>query len=411
MKFLVLLIVSILLLPYSNANSQNVLTGLDQVNDYLSWFKGKRIGIIANHTSVNRDGKHAAQVFKEMDGCTLSALFGPEHGFIGKHSAGEKIENSGFSYNSIPIYSLYGKNLKPTKEMMDKVDLLVFDIQDIGTRFYTYIWTMALAIEAAAENSKEIIILDRPNPLSGFITEGNIPDKRFASFVGLHPVPVRYGLTCGELASLINSNGWLKNSVRADLRIIPLKNWKRSMWYNETGLKFIKPSPNIPSLETAIVYPGLCLLEGTNLSEGRGTYKPFMQFGAPWINGDSLSIALNNLKIEGIKFSPVTFKPVSIDTMSKYPKYQNEICNGCVIEITDRDIIKSWITGLMIVKTIYNIYPTKFKWRTRHFDRLCGTDIFRKEIESHSNLDLIIKSQQSELLQFNKLREKYFLYP
>jgi len=324
---------------------------------------------------------------------------------------GQKIENSGFIYNSVPIFSLYGKNLKPTKEMMDKVDLLVFDIQDIGARFYTYIWTMALAMEAAAENGKEIIILDRPNPLNGLKIEGNIPYKRFASFVGLHPVAVRYGLTSGELASLINGEGWLKNGIRTNLKIIPLKGWKRSMWYTETGLKFTKPSPNIPSLETAIVYPGLCLLEGTNISEGRGTYKPFIQFGAPWINEDSLSIALNNLKIDGIKFSPVTFKPVSIDTMSKYPKYQNEICKGCTIEITNRDIFKSWNTGLKIIQTIHDIYPTNFEWRTRHFDRLCGTDIFRKEIDNHSNLNLTIMSQQSDLLRFNKLREKYFLYP
>jgi len=215
-----------------------------------------------------------------MPGVEVTALFGPEHGIYGLAEAGIKVADKKDDRFGIPVYSLYGKTAKPTAEMLKDVDVLVFDIQDIGARFYTYIYTMAYAMEAAAENNKPFVVLDRPNPINGLAVQGNILEKDFATFVGLYPIPVRHGMTVGELARMFNDQGWLKNGIRANLTVVPMQGWKRSMWYDRTGLKFIKPSPNMPNIKTATVYPGLCLLEGTNISEGRGTNKPFLQFGA-----------------------------------------------------------------------------------------------------------------------------------
>ena len=240
--------------------------------------------------------------------------------------------------------------------MLHDIDLLVFDIQDIGARFYTYVSTMSLAMEAAAENGKRFVVLDRPNPITGCHVEGNVLEPALSSFVGLYPIPVRHGMTAGELAKMFNEQGWLAGGVKADLVVIPMEGWRRRMWYDQTGLRFIRPSPNMPDLRTAEVYPGLCLLEGTNVSEGRGTRMPFRQFGAPWIDSKHLADRLNKLNLPGMHFETASFTPAS-------SKYQGQTCNGVRIIITDRDQLEPYYSGIRIISEICRMYPRNLQWK------------------------------------------------
>ena len=381
----------------------SVKTGLDNINSYGHLFDGKRVGIITNHTAYNRSGQYIVDVFGDMGNVKVTAFFSPEHGIYGVEEDGRRIDSMTEPKYQIPVYSLYGKTLKPTAEMLKNIDVLVFDIQDIGARFYTYIYTMSLAMEAAAEYDKRFVVLDRPNPINGLQVEGNILKPQFATFVGLYPVPVRHGMTAGELARMFNEQGWLKDSVKADLVVIPMKGWRRRMWYDRTGLKFIKPSPNMVSLETATVYPGLCLLEGTNVSEGRGTTLPFTQFGAPWIDSARLYAELNKLNLPGIRFRPASFTPDS-------SKYKDQQCKGVRIFITDRDLLEPYWSGVLIVNKIYQMYPNKFLWKTNHFDRLCGTSAIREAITNRSSLEELRESWQADLKSFLKIRRKYLMY-
>ena len=378
-------------------------TGLDNINSYRHLFDGKRVGIITNHTAYNRSGQYIVDVFRKMDNVKVAAFFSPEHGIYGVEEDGRRIESMTEPNYQIPVYSLYGKTLKPTRQMLENIDVLVFDIQDIGARFYTYIYTMSLAMEAAAEYDKRFVVLDRPNPINGLRVEGNILKPQFATFVGMYPVPVRHGMTAGELARMFNEQGWLKDGVKADLVVIPMKGWHRKMWYDRTGIKFIKPSPNMVSLETATVYPGLCLLEGTNVSEGRGTLIPFTQFGAPWIDSGRLAAELNRLNLPGIRFRPVSFTPVS-------SKYKGQQCKGVRIIITDRDLLEPYWSGILIVNKIYQLYPNEFQWKTGHFDRLCGSSAIREAITTQSSLEKLRESWQVELKSFLQIRSKYLMY-
>ena len=379
-------------------------TGLDNINSYRHLFEGKRVGIITNHTAYNRSGQYIVDVFRNMDNVKVAAFFSPEHGLYGVEEDGKRIESMTEPNYKIPVYSLYGETRKPARQMLENIDILVFDIQDIGARFYTYIYTMSLAMEAAAENGKLFVVLDRPNPINGLQVEGNILKPQFASFVGLYPIPVRHGMTAGELAGMFNQQGWLKDGVKADLMVIPMKGWRRSMWYDRTGLKFIKPSPNMVSLEAASVYPGLCLLEGTNVSEGRGTPMPFTQFGAPWIDSESLAAELDKLNLSGIRFRPVSFTPVS-------SKYRDQRCKGVKITVTNRDLLEPYWGGILIVNKIYQMYPNDFQWRASHFDRLCGTSAIREAITNRSSIEKLREEWQADLKSFLKIRHKYLLYP
>ncbi len=378
-----------------------VRTGLDNIASYERIFRGKRVGIITNHTAYNSAGRHITDVFGDMEGVRITALFGPEHGIRGTEAAGKRIDSQ---TGDVPVYSLYGKTVKPTARMLRDVDVLVFDIQDVGARFYTYTYTMSLAMEAAAENGKRFVVLDRPNPINGLTVEGNILEPKFASFVGLYPIPVRHGMTVGELAKMFNRQGWLKGGVKADLVVVPMQGWRRSLWYDETGLRFIKPSPNMTNLKTAAVYPGLCLLEGTNVSEGRGTGKPFLQFGAPWIAADDLTVRLNKLGLPGMQFQPASFTPNA-------SKYAGEACHGAEITITHRDLLEPYWTGILIVNEIYRMHPDEFEFRAEHFDCLCGTANVRNAIASGSSLQSLKESWQARLKAFLQIRKKYLLYP
>ncbi len=404
-----LLCFSVLFLFSGSCSSVVTTSGLDNVPASQAVFKGKRIGIIGNQTSVDSRGQSIVTVFKNIPGVTIGVLFGPEHGFRGTADAGAKVTNSRDPLAGVPVYSLYGTVRKPTPEMLKNIDMLVFDIQDIGTRYYTYISTMALAMEAAAENHIPFIVLDRPNPINGITVEGSVLDTAFASFVGKYPVAVRHGMTIGEMARLINGEGWLANHIKADLTVIRVKNWHREEWYDETGLSFIKPSPNMPDLETAALYPGMCLLEGTNVSEGRGSLLPFKIFGAPWIDGPKLTDRLNRLQLPGIVFRDTVFTPRSISGMSANPKYKNKTCNGCRVYITNRKIMQPFYSGLSIVAQIRQSYPDSLRFRTGHFDRLCGTDKIRKTIQA-GNLNRLKKLSALGVDDFKALRRLYLLY-
>jgi uncharacterized protein YbbC (DUF1343 family) len=379
------------------------MTGLDCVDSYNKVFRGKRIGIITNHTAYDSKGRYIVDVFKNMPDVKITALFGPEHGLWGKEQDAIKIDNQLDPTYRLKVFSLYGKTIKPTPEMLQNIDVLVFDIQDIGARFYTYIYTMSLAMEAAAENNMRFVVLDRPNPINGLRVEGNLLEPAFSSFVGLYPIPVRHGMTAGELAKMFNGQGWLKNGVKANLVIIPMKGWRRSMWYDQTGLTFIKTSPNMPNLETATIYPGLCLLEGTNISEGRGTNMPFRQFGAPWIDSKHLAEQLNKLYLPGMRFEPVSFRPT-------FSKYKNQLCNGVRIITKERDQLEPYFSGIKIVNEIYRMYPRDFQWKVKHFDRLCGTSMIRETITNQSPLDSLRKKWQVGFKSFHDIRKKNLLY-
>ena len=387
-----------------------VLTGLDRVSEFAEMFQNKRLGIITNHTAYTRDGRYITEVFQNIPGARIVALFGPEHGIRGSAAAGEKVASQVNPLEGIPIYSLYGKTRKPTPQMLKGIDVLVFDIQDIGARYYTYISTMGLAMEAAAEQGIPFVVLDRPNPINGVDVEGNCLDTTFRSFVGMYPIPERHGLTVGELARMINGEGWLKNGIRAQLTVIPMKNWKRRMWFDETGLKFRKTSPNMPDLETATLYPGLCLIEATNVSEGRGTYFPFKVIGAPWLDGHKLAQSLNQLKLPGVFFRDTSFVPHEIPGMALHPKYEGQTCSGVRIHITDRQQFRPFFTGLQILATLRREYPDQFRIRARAMDRLAGTDQLRLALEKGEDLTKLYRRWEKELDSYKRLKMKYQLY-
>jgi uncharacterized protein YbbC (DUF1343 family) len=378
-------------------------TGLDNMGRHKDLFAGKRIGIIANHTSYDSEGKYIVEVFRAMADVRVVALFSPEHGLRGLDEAGEQVVDGKDPVTGLPVHSLYGKTNKPTAQMLADIDVLVFDVQDVGARFYTYLYTMSLSMEAAAEAGKRFVVLDRPNPIGGVQVEGPILDPKLASFVGLYPIPVRYGLTVGELAKMINGEGWLAKGVKADLAVVPLIGWRRGMWYDQTGLRFIKPSPNMPDLETATIYPGLCLLEGTNISEGRGTPKPFRQFGAPWMDPNALAARLNALSLPGLRFRPTSFTPTS-------SKFQGQKCLGVEITLTDRTRLEPFWAGVQIINELHRLYPDKFEWRSAHFDRLCGTPTIREAITARKPLPDLKTSWAAEGKAFREKGRKYLLY-
>ena len=381
-----------------------VRLGIDNVGEHKELFTGKRVGIVANHTSFNSGGKYIVDVLREMENVRVVALFSPEHGLQGTEEEGKKLDSQSDPKYGLPVYSLYGRVTKPTAEMLAGVDVLVFDIQDVGARFYTYLYTMSLAMEAAAENGKRFVVLDRPNPVNGLQVEGKVLNPQSSSLVGLYPIPVRYGMTIGELARMINSEGWLAGGIKADLTVVPMTGWRRRMWHDQTGLTFIKPSPNMPDVDTAALYPGLCLLEGTNISEARGTSMPFRQFGAPWIDAASLCTRLNELRLPGLRFETTSFTPT-------YSKFKDQLCHGVRIVITDRAALEPFWAGVQIVNVLFRMNSGRFEWHAAHFDHLCGTDTIREAIAAQSPLDSLKSRWNDECQAFQRNRQKFLAYP
>lgn len=377
---------------------------LEQNLDFLN---NKRVGIICNHTSILPNGTHLIDTLSRQ-GINITAIFSPEHGAQGRIPAGEYISDSVDVKTKVPLYSLYGKTNKPTSEMLHNVDVLLFDLQDVGARFYTYLSTMVLAMEAAAENGKKFVVLDRPNPVNAVDVEGPVLSTALKSFVGILPIPIRHGMTVGELAKLAYGEFW--SSGVLELTVIPMQGWKRTMWYDETGLPWVSPSPNIKTLSTTAVYPGTCLFEATNVSEGRGTEKPFEYIGAPWINGERLAGSLNKLDLAGVEFTPVQFTPLADPITAPNPKYKDTLCGGVYVDVIDRRIFRPVYTALVLLEEIKKSYPDKFRFMKQSFDRLAGTAAVRESLERGERIDSLLQSFEKKAKEFSKIREKYLLY-
>lgn len=383
-----------------------VCTGLDVLDKRIPGvLKSKKVGLITNPTGVTKNLTNAVDILHEHPGIKLVALYGPEHGIHGNFGECESVASCKDESTGVLIHSLYGATEKPTPEMLSNVDILLFDIQDVGARFFTYIYTMSYAMEAAAEVDISFVVLDRPNPINGVSVEGNILDPEFRSFVGLHPISIRHGMTVGELALLFNE----EFGINVDLTVVKMKYWRRNMWYDETGLIWVQPSPSMPTLDTATVYPGTCFIEGTNVSEGRGTTRPFELIGAPWIDGVKLSMALNSQKLPGVLFRAAYFSPT-------FSKYVGEVCCGFQVHVIDRTVFKPVETGLYIIAAIAELHPNDFKWvklaqnQPYYFDLLVGTNRIRRMLDEGMSTERIVKEWLNELSQFIEKREKYLLY-
>ena len=355
-----------------------VLTGLDVLLEKkIDLITGKSIALVTNQTGIDRYGIPNYKRLLALDDVHLKVVFSPEHGLFGE--ADEEI-----TYNKkiadIPrVISLYGSVRKPTSEMLQGVDLIIYDIQDIGARFYTYISTLGLVMEAAGALQLPVLVLDRPNPIRSDIVEGPLLDLNYQSFVGKYPIPIRYGWTIGELAQKIVEEQWIFPSP--PLNIVPMEGWNASLWYDETTLPWVKPSPNIPDLGTALIYPGMCLLEGTNVSEGRGTEHPFKWFGAPWIDGKILSKELNKLHLPGVVFVPKSFTPISIPGVADKPKYENQLCDGIEIRVITRNKYRSLNVGVSVLKKLQELYPENIVFKENRLNRLWGSDTLLKELK------------------------------
>jgi uncharacterized protein YbbC (DUF1343 family) len=403
-----------------------VKTGLEVfLEKHLNLVEGKRVGLITNPSGTDRRLRTTVDLLARHPRVKLVALYGPEHGVRGDAQAGEYVPYFFDRKYGLPVFSLYGQSMKPEpgmlkgidefmrsfdtrsagkapeKDMVRGIDVMMYDIQDVGTRTYTYIATMAYAMEACAENSIDFIVFDRPAPINGTDVEGPVLEyPAFSSPVGLYPIPERYGMTTGELARLFNDRFLAK---KAKLTVIPMDGWKRTMWFDQTGLPWVMPSPNMPTLETATVYPGQVALEGTNVSEGRGTTRPFELFGAPWIDGYDLAAELNGLGLPGVVFREAWFTPT-------FSKFQGQLCGGCQVHVTDRAAFRSFETFLHVVATIRAMYPDKLEFHRDYFDKVMGTSRVREALEAGTPVKTIIDGLKPSLDAFLELRKPYLLY-
>ena len=386
-----------------NDDPQSVILGLDVLFDEkINLIKNKNIALVTNQSGVDKEGRSNYLKFLEHENVNLKVIFSPEHGLFGEAAAGEKLDYD--KLDDMPqVISLYGNKKRPSKNDLKDIDIIIYDVQDVGARFYTFITTLGYVMEVASQAKIKIIVLDRPNPIKGNLVEGPLLNMDYQSFVGNYPIPIRYGLSIGELAKMMVGEKWIKGAPK--LSVIKMKNWKRNQWYDETGLQWIKPSPNIPDLNTALIYPGMCLLEATNINEGRGTDKPFKRFGAPWIDNAKLSNRLNELKMPGVKFKPVTYIPTDIDGMAINPTFKNKICKGIEIKIIDRDIYQSVQIGLNIISILRDEYPNKFVINDKRMISLLGVD----ELNIFNKMSIDLKSIFPNI-DFIETSKKYILY-
>jgi uncharacterized protein YbbC (DUF1343 family) len=382
------------------ATGGRVRTGLEVLlSDSLHLLKGKRVGLITNHTGVDRLGRSSADLLFATSGVRLTALFGPEHGIRGVARAGDKVASSVDSATGVPVYSLYGETRVPTAEMLKDVDILLYDIQDVGARVYTYQWTMALSAEAA---QRPFIVLDRPNLIRNDRVEGGVLDAKYRSFVGWYPVAMRYGLTVGELANYLVRSGQL----RADLKVVPMDGYRREMWWNDLGLGWINPSPNIRSGDAALLYTGTVYFEGTNLTEGRGTAMPFQMIGASWLrDAGAIAKELNAKKIPGVVFDSAS------QTVEAGYKFGGETIPVLVVVVSDRDLVQPHVVGLQMLRTIYKRHQSEFTWRESAIDRLAGSDRLRKAVEREGGIEELIPILNRESAEFAERIRPFRLYP
>ena len=388
---------------------ETVRTGLDVLlEDYPDYLKGKTIGLVTNHTGISRKGEKNYKLFENNPDITLKRIFAPEHGFYGEASTGAKVEYDNQKGSGPEIISLYGNTRKPTTEMLEGIDLVIYDIQDVGARFYTYISTLGIVMEAAGENGVNVMVLDRPNPLGGDIIEGGILDTAFKSFIGYFPIPARYALTVGELSQMAVKEGWL-SSVPPELIIVTMDDWKRSMFFDDTGLPWIPPSPNIPDLETAMIYPGICLYEATNVSEGIGTNKPFKQIGAPWMNYD----IAKEMKIQGLKgvdFKYAKFKPKNLPGRAEKPKFSGYFCVGQKIVITDKNEFRSVDTAIYSLMITIMFYMDNFRYDAKRIGYLWGNNLMNRFLRGDLELKTLFKLLKQDQEKFIIQSAPYYLY-
>ena len=380
------------------------------LHDQLELIDGKRLGLVTNHSALLGSGEHLVDALVRRKGIRLKALFGPEHGIRGKAPDRKSIGHTVDPDTGLPVYSLFGKITKPTSRMLKGIDLLLFDIQDVGARFYTYSTTLTLTMEAAAEKGIPYLVLDRPNPIGGRHVEGPMLERSLRSFVGWLPVPVVHGLTLGELALMINGEGWLRGALGADLTVVKMEGWRRNWTFDQTNLNWINPSPSIRSLHTALVYPGTCFVEGTNVSEGRGTEHPFEQIGAPWINADRLYAELRSLRLPGITFETTAFTPRSTRSVTTDSKFEGIRCKGVALKVTAPSKFEPVKTGIGLLYALQQLYPDQFSMKRQRLDELTGSRYVRREIKQGIHPSDIAEHWKSDNELFVSKRKQYLLY-
>ncbi|MFH2006334.1 MAG: DUF1343 domain-containing protein [bacterium] len=389
-----------------------VRTGLERLlDDAHHLIRGRRVGLLCNPVSVDRALRHAADLLHTDRGCDLVRLLGPEHGVRGVAQDMIAVDKSRDPHTGVEVVSLYGSapdTLRPKRSHLQGLDVLVCDLQDIGSRYYTYVWTVLYCLETASEIGLPVVVCDRPNPLGGLAVEGGDVRPGFESFVGLYSVPNRHGMTLGELARFAHK----ERNLDCPLEIVELRGWKRRFTFEQCGLPWVMPSPNMPTLDTAFVYPGLCLIEGTELSEGRGTTRPFELVGAPYIDPYRLASTLDELALPGVRFRPAWFRP-------QFQKHAGRDCGGVQVHVTHRETFRPYLTGVAIVATVRRLYPDKLEWRTRAyefvddvpaFDLLAGNAELRQRIEAGAPLDALQSTWQAEEDAFRAARTAHLLY-
>jgi len=390
--------------------SQQVRPGIEVLlDDPNASLSGQRIGLVCNQASVLPDLRHAADVFFEHPDIDLTTLFGPQHGIRGDVQDNMiETDHAVDPHTGLWIYSLYSETREPTEKMLADVDTIVFDLQDVGCRIYTFVYTMANCMRAAKKYGKQVVVCDRPNPINGNAVEGNITEHEFKSFVGQFEIPTRHGMTTGELAQMFNEHF----GIGCELEVVPMEGWRREMWFEETGLPFVMPSPNIPTVDTCRVFPATVHVEGTELSEGRGTTKPFELNGAPYIDPWEWVAELEKYNFPGVAFRQTYFQPT-------FQKHAKVTCGGLQLHVTDRESFTPVIVGIAMIKTAYDLYPEQFQWKQdayeyefgkNPFDVVCGTDTIRKAIESGVSLKDIEASWSEGLKEFVEFRGSFLLY-
>src|SRR5687768_14835116 len=391
-------------------SSTRIRPGIEVLlNDKLASLSGQRVGLVCNQASVFPDLGHAADVFFEHPEINLTTLFGPQHGIRGDVQDNMiETDHAVDSHTGLWIYSLYSETREPTEKMLENVDTIVFDMQDVGCRIYTFAYTMANCMRAAKKYGKRVVICDRPNPINGVSVEGNVTEKAFTSFVGQFEIPTRHGMTMGELARLFNEHF----GIGCELEVVQMEGWRREMWFEETGLAWVLPSPNIPTVDTCVVFPATVHLEGTELSEGRGTTKVFELNGAPFIDPYKWAAALREYDFPGVAFRECHFQPT-------FQKWAKQTCGGVQLHVTDRETFTPVVVGLAMVKTAYDLYPGKFEWKRdayeyefekNPFDVVSGTDKIRKAIEAGLSLKEMEDSWAQRSREFAEVRKEFLLY-
>ena len=399
----------------TSVRSNGVLPGLEALaRARPRWLKGRRLGLLMHQASVTSKLESARDVLHRLAGSGLAALFGPQHGITGEKQ--DNMIESAHGVDSrlgIPVFSLYSETRRPTKEMLSTIDTLIVDLQDVGTRVYTFEWTTALALQACAEADIPVVLLDRPNPLGGLLMEGNLVRPGYESFVGLYPVPMRHGLTLGEMALLVNQRLAARaGHPRCDLTVVPMPGWRRRMLWSDTGLPWVLPSPNMPFPLTAEVYPGQVLLEGTSLSEGRGTTRPFELFGAPWLDPGRLFERFRRRRLPGCTLRAHDFQPT-------FHKWQGQVCRGFQIHVTDTQRYRSYFTTLALLQDVITLHPGRLEWKQPPYeyvtdrlpiDVLTGDPAIREALESGAPLAPLAAGWKKEIREFQREAKDFLLY-